>query len=57
MLPDYLKADPMAKELHRCGLALEVIGEMIERAAMLEASGVSRQEAEALVSGGESYSP
>lgn len=55
-LPDFLQADPMAKELARCGLPLATIDEMVERAAILEDSGIRRQDAEATVSGGETYS-
>ena len=56
MLPAHYQGDPMAAELVRCCLPMETVDSMLERAAILEASGMSRQDAEAEVSGGEVYS-
>lgn len=56
-LPEWYRADPMAVELHRCQVPMHKIDEMVERAAILEMGcGMSRQEAEATVSGGEVFS-
>jgi hypothetical protein len=56
VIPAHYQGDPMAAELVRCCLPMETVDQMVERAAILEAEGVSRQEAEAQVSGGEVYS-
>lgn len=54
--PDWLLADPMARELLRCGVNPAQVDDLIERAAIMEAeAGVPRAQAELLIVG-EAYS-
>lgn len=56
-LPAHYHGDPMAAGLARCGLAIAEIDDLVERASLHEyLAGMARQDAEALASGGESYS-
>lgn len=56
MIPEHYRGDPMAAELIRCGLPIEEVDSLVEQAAIYEhLGGLTRQEAEAMASGGEVY--